>query len=176
MFNWPFEDSATLYVQGSSYWLGWAGFAFSIVGFFITWFQLYRTKRATTAVSAEIKNIKLSVSRYNATTETSRAETALSTARKHVKSLEWDQANDALDAYSKAMHTLRELSVAELEAHEPNIENAMNFANRLCERLDSSRSAGLPKNEIAKTLATLREHDKLITSVRVVLDRRNIGE
>lgn len=176
MLGWPFQQSATYLVQGWGFWLAIIGLIISVVGFWITLVQLGRTKKATAAVSEEVGKIQFAVSKYNAALETSRAESSLNAARKHVKNTEWDQANEALEAFSKALHTLRALHVPEIERHATELDGATAHAVRLCERLDAAGATGLARNETMKTLSTLREHDRLITSVRVGLDRSNLGE
>lgn len=176
MLNWPFEASATLLVQGWGFWLAIIGTVISIVGFGITISQLIRTKRATEAVSEEVRKIQFAFSRYNAVIETSRAETSLDAARKHIKANEWDQAEVALEVFSKSIHTLRELKVREIFVHDENLSKAMSHADRLCQRLEAARPKGLPINEITKALSTLRDHDRYVTSVKVALDRSAIGE
>jgi len=176
LFDWPYDASSTLLIQGRGYWLAIIGLVISVVGFAITLIQLDRTKKATKAVADEIDKIQFAVSRYNAVAETSRAETSLDAARRHVRGSEWDLALQSLEAFSKALHTLRELRVREIEPHDANLQQAIVHINRLCERLDGAEAKGLPKNETPKTLSALRDHDMLITSVRVVLDRSNISE
>ena len=173
---WPFEESSTYLVQGWGFWLAIIGLLISVVGFWITLVQLGRTKKATAAVSQEVNKIQFAVSRYNAALETSRAESSLHAGKNHVKNAEWDQANEALETFSKALHTLRELHVPEVERHGANLDLAMSHVIRLCERLDAAGVGGLSRNETLKTLTALREHDRLITSVRVGLDRSSIGE
>ncbi|WP_159983204.1 MULTISPECIES: hypothetical protein [unclassified Novosphingobium] len=176
MFDWPFNASSTYEVQGFGFWLAILGLVISLVGFAVTLGQLSRTKKATEAVSDEIKNIQFAVFKFNAVAETSRAEGFLLAARKYVKDRDWDQANDALDSFSKSLFTIRELQVPEISSHYEKLGKAMVHANRLCERLDSSSPPGLPDVETPKTLSILRDHDRLITSIRVALDRSNIGE
>lgn len=150
--------------------------AISIIGFWITIVQLMRTKDATAAVSDEVKRIAFAVSKYDATVETSRAETALQAARKFVKEDEWGQAGEALETLAKALHTVQELAVPELVPHVTAIDNVMGHATRLCERLDRAGASGMPDTEKIKTLATLREHDRLATSLRIALQRSSISE
>lgn len=176
LLSWPFDPTSTYEVQGWGFWLAIFGLLLTVIGFAVTFVQLLRTKKATTAVSSEIRKIQFAVSRYNAVTETARAETALLAARQHVRSSEWPMANDALEAFSKALHTLKELQVPELATHEAKLDTTITHADRLCERLDNLDAAGAPKIDAIKTQSALRDHDKLITSIRVALDRSNIGE
>lgn len=176
LLNWPFQETSTLSVQGWGFWLAILGMIVSIVGFWITIVQLVRTKKATAAVSEEVKRIGFAVSKYDATVETSRAETALQAARKFVKTDDWGQAGESLEMLAKALHTIRELAIPELAVHVTSIDNVMGHANRLCERLDRSGSTGLSDADKQKTLSSMREHDRTITSMRIALQRSNIGE
>ena len=174
--NWPFRATSTLLVQGWGFWLAITGMAISLIGFGITIVQLRRTKKATAAVSDEIRRITFAVSKYDATVEASRAETALQAARRYVKDDDWYQAGEELEALAKALHTIIELSVPELSTHMRSIENVMAHATKLCERIDKAGRSGIPDVEKMKTLATLREHDRLPTSLRIALQRSNISE
>jgi len=148
----------------------------TLVGFAITIAQLVRTKNATKAVSDEIKRIGFAVSKYDATVETSRAETSLQAARKFVKEDDWVRASDALETLAKALFVVKELAVPELLSHADAIDNVMGHAVKLCERLDKVGVSGMLETEKIKTLAILREHDRLPTSLRIALQRSSIGE
>ncbi|RYG93541.1 MAG: hypothetical protein EON58_18110 [Alphaproteobacteria bacterium] len=176
MFHWPFLPSSTLYVQGQGYWLAVVGMIISVVGFAITLTQLSRTKKATEAVSKEVKRIEFAVLKYDASIETSRAETALEAIKKGVRNGDWRQATDDLESLSKALHTLRQLEIPELLQHAASIDSIMTHANRTCERLDKAGDQGLEETETNKTLSKLREHDKIITSLRIALHRSNLSE
>ncbi|MFN3674760.1 MAG: hypothetical protein ACK4TC_02190 [Sphingomonas pseudosanguinis] len=148
----------------------------SIVGFWITLVQLGRTQRAAAAVSTAVRNIQFAVSKYDATIEASKADTSLESARKHFKSHSWGEAGEAIDLFSSSLHAIKTLQIAELRDHEAEIDVALSHANRLCERLDKVGMSGLPENEVIKTLSTMRDNAKLLTSLRIALQRSAISE
>lgn len=176
LIDWPFKESSELAVQGWGFWLAIIGLIISVVGFWITIIQLSRTKKATEFAASEIKRIQFAIVKYEATVETSRAEAFLSSARKHVKFSEWSQAGESLEALTKALHTLIELRVLELSPHAESINSVLSHARRLCERLDKAFPHGLSDGEKQKTLSNLRDHDNVITSMRIALQRSNICE
>ena len=176
MLHWPFQPDATLSVQGWGFWLAVVGMAVSIIGFWITLVQLARTRKATIAVSNAVRNIQFAVSKYDATIEASKADSSLESARKHFRLHEWVQAGEAMDAFSSSLHAIKTLQIAELQEHELEMDGALTHASRLCERLDKVGSLGLPDNEAIKTLSSMRDNAKLLTSVRIALQRSAISE
>lgn len=176
MLDWPFQSASTLAVQGLGFWLAIFGLLISVVGFWVTLAQLARTRRATTAVSAEVARIQFAVSRYDATIEASRAEALLLSVRKAIKAADWDQVSDAVEAFARSLHTLHALKVAQISIHQTDLEGAMAHANRLCERLDKAGRSGLPETETIKTLTSMRENGLLLTSIRIALGRSTISD
>lgn len=176
MLAWPFKGSSTLIVQGWGFWLAIVGMLISIIGFWITLVQLARTKKATSAVSNEIRRIKFAVSKYDATVEASKAEGALDSAVKFFRSDDWFQAGEAIESLSKSIHTLKELNVPELSSKLDDISGVMSHSDKLCERLDKAKITGLPDTEKGKALSVMREHGRLLTSIRIALQRSSISE
>lgn len=148
----------------------------TVCGFGITLRQLARTKKATEAVSREVKRIEFAFAKYDATVETSRAETALLAVKRGIKSADWNSAIDALESLGKALYTVRQLDIPGLSQHKSSIDDMMTHTNRLCERLDQAGDSGLGNGDLNKTLAKLRDHDRTITSLRIALQRSNLGE
>jgi len=172
LLDWPFDASSTLAVQGWSFWFSVIGIITTVIGFYLTLVQLVRTKSATLRVKEELQNIQFVVSRFSGVEETSRAEAALAAARKHVRNAEWVQASEALEVFSKSIHILHELKIDDIASHDEALSKAALHARKLCERLEGP-SPGLSDAEAPKTLTALRDHDRLLTSIRVALDRSN---
>lgn len=174
--DWAYQATATLLVQGRSYWLSVVGMILTICGFAMTYWQLRKTRHATEAVNAEVKRIKFSLTRYDASIETTKAEQALRTVDASMRGGEWSQVGEHVSAVTKSIHILLELNVPEFAPHIENLKGALSHTRRLSERIDEAGPNGLPKAEKIKALSTLREHGRTLDSVRIALDRSNIGE
>lgn len=176
LLNWAYDASATLLVQGRSYWLAIFGTFLTVAGFGMTYFQFLKTRGATEAVTDEVRRIKFSVTRYEASIETERAEQALKAADGYMRSGDWVLAGDSVNAISRSLHILIELSVPEFTLYADKLREALSHTERLSERIDQSQPSGLPSNERNKALSALRSHGRTIVSVRISLDRSSFGE
>lgn len=170
LFDWPYDPAWTMLVQGRGYWINIVSLALTIAGFVATWVQIARAKRATALLREEVSRIHIAVTKYDATHEASKAESALNYARAHLARSEWINVADNYEDFLSAIHAIKELKISEISPFTQQLASAHQYGVKLCERIGNS-SVGLGPSDVVKITSTMRAHSQLIASVRIALQR-----
>lgn len=165
LINWAFLPDSALDVAGWGFWFGLLGLLLSLVGFAITFRQLAKTKDASEAARVAVERIRNSLAVFDGANEASRASYALGTTLTHVRNGMW---RDAADSYADVRRSLMRLRSIEYVAlsHQPDIDEAMNFIARLCDRIEAQKSKGSFSIDVAKTCSIIRDHDELLVHIQ----------
>lgn len=166
MWNWSFNASNGVAVTGWSFWVGILGLLLTLVGFWFTFRQIAKTKGAAEAVRLEVGRIQLSMQRYDIGQEVSRADYALSVARKHFSNRAWeDGANSYYDVRRSLILIKSNVKDFDVEIIK-SVEKATIYIDRLCERVDRGELNNADVDDVAKLRSVMRQHDQLIGDMR----------
>ena len=171
IWEWAFDPANDAVVSGWSFWLTIVGFTLTILGFGLAFRQLYLAKTAAQAAADETKRIELSLQRYDAVQEASRASYALNAAQNHLRNQAWGDAVDCYYDVKKALVSLRgNVTTFEIELLR-KIDRATSYISRLCERADRGELANLSQDDLAKTKTIMRQHEELVASIVVHIQK-----
>lgn len=171
LFDWPFDVANAPVVQGWGFWLAVAGMALTVAGFLITWKQLKQARTAAEAVQTEISRIQVAVRGYDAAHHATRAATALDAARRHLRNAAWPDVADSYEEFRRAIITLQQLDIENLQRFGSDIDAANKYISRLCERIESEYIQGAVSVDTAKTITMLRHHGELTGSIENALQK-----
>jgi hypothetical protein len=127
LFDWPFQQSSTLLVQGWGFWLGVVGFPLGLAGFGVTIWQLRATRRVTEQVRDELDRVRSAVRTYDAYQETAKAQLALQSARKSLMRRDWEELAINYSTYLSAIHVIKELDIRDLIPYLDKMNNQLNM-------------------------------------------------
>ena len=170
-WNWPFEATSTLSVQGTGFWMNIAGLLLTAAGFVVTFQQLAKTKSAAEAAQSEAKRIEISLKGYDAAQEVSKARYALRTARKHLGNEAWSDGAESYDDVRRSLLALKSGSIS-LDAETiKTIDKAASYIAKFCERVDRNGMENASIDELAKTKSVMRGHEELIDRIGAKLHK-----
>lgn len=170
-WNWAFNPSHAADVAGWGFWLGALGLLLTVVGFAVTLRQLAKTKSAAEAAKSEVDRIQSSMKQYDSAHEVSRASYALGVARKHFKNEAWD---DGADSYSDVRNSLISLkaNIDDLDIDTiRSIDKSTLYVDKICERVDRGDFVNTGRDDVAKIISVMRQHDQLITSIKIHIQK-----
>jgi hypothetical protein len=171
MFEWAFDSTNALIVQGWGFWLAVFGMLLTIAGFLITWRQLQQARTAAETVKDEIGRIQVAVRGYDAAHHATRAATALDAARRHLRNAAWPDVADSYEDFRRAIITLQQLDIDILHKFGADIDAANKYISRLCERIETEHVQGSVSVDTAKTITMLRQHGELTGSIENALQK-----
>ena len=97
----------------------------TIVGFWITWKQLKRTKTATEASSEAVGKLRLRMAQYDTLAELSYAISATRETRRHIDGQQWKYALDGLEETRIFLTRILELSGDIIEDERVNMKSTI---------------------------------------------------
>lgn len=171
LLDWPFDLANTPAVQGWGFWLAVVGMILTIGGFLVTWRQLKQARTAADAVKVEISRIQIAVQGYDAAHHATRAATALHAARRHLQYGAWPDVADSYEEFRRAIITLQQLEIDNLQRFDPDINAANKYISRLCKRIEIEQLQGKVSVDTAKTITMIRRHGELTGSIESALQK-----
>ncbi len=139
-----FDAKNAAFVGGIGLILSMLGLIGTIIGFWITWIQLKRTKTAAEASSDAVGALKLRMAHYDTLTELSYAISATREARRHLDGQQWKYALDGLEEIRVLLTRIMELSAEMLGEKKDNIRTTISDLSLSSQSL----SKQIDKNEI----------------------------
>ncbi|MFC4593062.1 hypothetical protein [Sphingobium tyrosinilyticum] len=173
-WNWPFLPSNTLAVAGWGFWLAIIGLILTLAGFWITLRQLNKTKSASEAVKQEVERIRGSLDAYDAAHEASRAQYALKTVRRNLHNNLWAEVIISYEDVRNSLVILKSTSNLLSKDQLDQIDSAITYIHRLCERIEGDLQKKANSISAVKTSAVIRQHDQLLVDINITLQRGRI--
>lgn len=106
-FSWPFMQENSLASAGWNFWVSIVSLALTVIGFWITFQQLRKTKTAATAAQLAATNVKNRLAEYDATHDVAEARYALGVSMDHVNNDAWENAVKSYEDVRRAILRLR---------------------------------------------------------------------
>lgn len=172
LVSWSFEADNAALVGGLGFWIGFIGLVLSVGGFWITIYQVRKTRSAADAAKAEAARIEASFNRYSVINDAARASAALSTARDFLRIGLWEQVSNYYEIVRGGLLALKVEASGLSEDQVTKINDACNFIQRLCERIERELHTGEVKRiDPAKTVSVMTEHKLLIADITRHLEK-----
>lgn len=169
--SWPFQHNNADSVAGWGFWFGSSGLLMTLIGFGVTWAQLIRTKHATKAVAEEMERIRASLITYDAVQEASKAMYALSVAKRHLKSMQWESTADAYEDFRRALVSIGNNVSTLSDEQRRGIEEASLYIQRLCERIERDLLKNTQTVDYVKTHTRMKQHDQFAFDIQQSIQR-----
>ncbi|MBO9526385.1 MAG: hypothetical protein J7517_09695 [Sphingobium yanoikuyae] len=170
-FDWPFQSAHQGDVAGYGFWLGVAGFAVSLIGFCVTIYQLRKTRSAADAAKQEAIRIEKTLLKYELANETVKGMAALDTARKYVRSDLWMHVTDSYETVRNALLALKSEFEELTENQNQQIDNACNYIQNTCARIERGIHNNGPKVDKAKLISVMAEHAILLSDLNRMIQK-----
>jgi len=170
-WGWPFNPAHDALLAGIGYWLGIFGLLLTLVGFVITVWQISKVKGAAAAVRDELERVEISMRKYDVAHEISKASYAIIAVKKHIKNSAWIDGAESYYDVRKSLLALKDDINGIGDDYIKNIEKASLYIEKFCERVDRGEMNALSIDDLAKTNSVIRQHDQLISDIKVKIQR-----
>lgn len=169
-YNWPFQPWNEHQVAGWGFWLAIVGLILTLGGFYLTFYQLRKTRSAAEAVENKVKEVQAALVRYDVANDVARASVALSAARNYARAGLWANVADSYEVCRSGLHAIKDDSSDLSSEQRQEIERAIRYIDSLCKRIEN----GLEKGKVpdkAKTISVMRNHAALIEQTRRTIEK-----
>jgi len=170
--HWAFSTQNAAAVSGWAFWIGVLGLLISLLGFWATLTQLKKAKSEIKIANDEAERIRLSLNKYDAAQEASKASYALQTARKYFGYGAWINGSESYEDFRKSLLTLKINAELSAELDTKKIDDAIFYISKLCEKIDRDHQKGISTVDYVKAKSVMRDHDQLITEITVAIQRK----